>query len=269
MLRTHFSSVVFSRIGRPMPTDMILDFWNERAVLGTKAGTDDVIGAELERRAILAHLRPGMHVLDCGCGTGETARAAAALGCDVTGWDYSEEMIAAAQAAGDCGVKYAVHDVRDLSCDGAPYDAIYTQRCLINLATWEEQEVVIRHLLSLLQPGGEYLMCECSVEGLAGINELRGKVGLPAIQQRWHNRYLEDDLLISLADTLDEDLFASLEDFEYPLSTYALLSRVINASLAAQELRRPCYDAPVNRLALDLPAIGSLGQNRLWVWRRL
>lgn len=252
-----------------MPTDAVYDFWNERAVMGPRAGTDDVIGAELERRAILAHLRPGMRVLDCGCGTGETARAAAALGCDVTGWDYSPAMIETAKAAGNSGIEYAVHDVRDASRDGAPYDVIYTQRCLINLATWQEQEAAIRHLLSLLSPGGTYLMCECSADGLADVNELRARVGLPAIQQHWHNRYLVDDQLLSLDDILAGDRAFSIVDIEHPLSTYALLSRIINAALAAQENRQPCYDAPVNRLALDLPPIGSLGQNRLWVWRRL
>jgi len=252
-----------------MPTDAVMGFWNERAALGAQAGTDDLIGAELERRAILAYLRPGMRVLDCGCGTGKTARAAAALGCDVTGWDYSEEMIAAAISTGAAGMRYMVADIREKPTVGAPYDVVYTQRCLINLATWQEQVAAIRHLLSLLRPGGTYLMCECSADGLADINELRRKVGLPVIQQHWHNRYLKGDELLGLARDLEDDGISGLLTVDYPLSTYALLSRVVNAALAAQENRQPAYDAPVNRLALDLPSIGSLGQNRLWIWRRL
>jgi len=252
-----------------MPTDAVYDFWNERAALGPRAGTDDLIGAELERRAILSHLRPGMRVLDCGCGTGETARAAAALGCVVTGWDYSPAMIETAKAAGNSGIEYAVHDVRDASRDGAPYDMIYTQRCLINLATWAEQRVAILHLLSLLRPGGEYLMCECIVEGLDGINDLRARFALPAIQQHWHNRYLMSYELSTLSHYVEDHCIAMMWTVEHPLSTYALLSRVINAAIAAQEGKQPSYDALVNRLALDLPSIGSLGQNRLWVWRRL
>lgn len=54
----------------------------------------------------------------------------------------------------------------------------------------------------------------------------------------------------------------------WPASTYYLLSRLINAKLAAQEGREPAYDSPINQMTLRLPVIGNFGQHRLWVIRK-
>lgn len=257
-----------------MEPDAVLAHWNEQAGRGRQAGSRDVIAAELERRAILAHLGDGMKVLDVGCGTGETAIAARlAYQCDVTGWDYASAMIDkardnAAMYAITHGLRFEQVDIRQIPPTGQ-YDAIYTQRCIINVGDWKKQRETIYKILVMLKPGGMYLMCECSADGLEEVNELRAAVGLPAIVAPWHNRYLVESELDGLAYSLAHESIGYIEAVEYPLSTYALLSRVVNAALAQQADTQPAYDAAINQLALSLPAIGTLGQNRLWRWRRL
>lgn len=250
--------------------------WNDRAALGVRAGTDDLIAAELERRAIARYVKDGMRVLDVGCGNGTTAiELARKLDINIMGVDYSHEMIAAAERQlyehRDAGhllnpgkLCFVQGDVLD-SWDMDQCDLIYTQRCLINLPTWEAQQQAIRNILGLLKPGGLAVLCECCQEGLEEINDLRVAVGLEPIKPPLHNRYILEDEMLGLIDRVPAEL-----GFSTALTgTYAFLSRVVNAWLAKQEGREPSYDAPINQLALELPQ-GSLipfvGQQHLWVW---
>jgi hypothetical protein len=106
-------------------------------------------------------------------------------------------------------------------------------------------------------------MCENSQDGLDQINSLRQRVGLSGITPPWHNRYLRDA-------ELEQASFpgTKLEGVNTYSSTYYFLSRIVNAWLAAQGGREPDYDDPINQLALRLPSIGSLGQGRIWLWRK-
>src|SRR5687768_16290407 len=77
--------------------------WDERA-----AGWDAMLGErpdlrrqELERTIAALALRPGMRVLDAGCGSGQWAIGMAADGCLVTGIDLAPEMLRRARANAD------------------------------------------------------------------------------------------------------------------------------------------------------------------------
>lgn len=244
-------------------------FWNSRATLAEAAGSNDLIAKQLEMAAIAGHVRDGMRVLDAGCGNGVTAiDLAERYDISVVGFDYAEAMIAAARhrlaaAALRGRVEFLVADTRAASLDLGTFDVVYTERVIINLPDWPAQEAAIRRLTGLLRPGGAYAMCENSQDGLDRINGLRSACGLTLITPPWHNRYLRD---AEIAQCRTDGV--RLEAVEHFTSTYAFLSRVVNAWLAKQEGREPAYDAPVNRLALDLPPFGEVGQTRLWIWRR-
>ena len=72
-------------------------FWDERMQEGN-AFHNTLIWPEVHR---LLAPRDRQHVLDIACGNGLTSRRLAALGCTVTGIDFSSEMLARAQARGD------------------------------------------------------------------------------------------------------------------------------------------------------------------------
>lgn len=250
-------------------TRNVCAFWNSRAGLGQWAGTRDVIAKQIEMAAIAGYVRDGMRILEIGCGNGIAAiEIARNRNVTILAIDYAVEMIAAATTLrGDQQLKgsvsFQVGDVQSLADFGEKFDLIYTERVLINLPDWPAQKKAIGDISNLLSEGGVYVMCENSQDGLDELNRLRARVDLPAIVAPWHNRYLRDREL----EEIDfPDL--RLDAIDYFSSTYYFLSRVVNASAAARAGVEPSYEAPVNELALRLPAIGKFGQGRIWLWRK-
>jgi ubiquinone/menaquinone biosynthesis C-methylase UbiE len=258
------------RMSSVKQADSIRAFWNSRAGLGKWAGTQDLIAKELELKTISEFVRPGMKVLDAGCGNGIAAiEIARRFQVDITAIDYAADMVrAAAETAATVPlvgtIQFKEGDVTNINGLPGDFDLIYTERVIINLPDWETQKKAITGLVSLLRVGGVYAMLENSQDGLDKINLLRQQVGLQPVKAPWHNRYLKDSELQTFSVpgvVLEKVIFHS--------STYYFLSRVVNAWLAAQEGKEPDYDSPVNELALRLPAIGDLGQGKVWVWKRL
>ena len=245
--------------------DQVLDHWNRQASRGEAAGTQDLLAQQLEHRSILValgRLRPST-ILEVGCGTGVLARLMAEEhpAADILALDFSEQMIAAAKARPypASRLRFAVGDVQSLP--HGRWDVVVTERMLINLQTWPSQQLAIEAIQARLQPGGSYLMCENSADGLEAINASRVAIGLPAITAPWHNRYLRTQELEAVA----REHWAGLKCEEFS-STYYFLSRVVNAWQAQQAGEAPRYDAAINQLALVMEIGGPWAQGRLWTW---
>jgi SAM-dependent methyltransferase len=247
----------------------VTDYWNQRAGLGETAGTPDLIAKQLEQRAILDAVRrivPTVQpstILEVGCGRGELARRIVSLMPLVTylAVDNAEAMIAEAQKfPHPSRLRFQVAEVSDLR--QGLFDCVVTERMLINLPRWDAQLVAIQAIAARLMPGGYFLMCENSQDGLHAINKARAAVGLPVIVPPWHNRYFEDALLARDVRCLK---LVRCKRFS---STYYFLSRIVNAKLAHDAGQAPAYGSPINQLALHLPACGPYAQGRLWVWRK-
>jgi trans-aconitate 2-methyltransferase len=105
----------------------------------------------------LVRARPGMRVVDLGCGTGQlTAEMHRRLGARETlGVDSSSAMLAQAGAFAGEGVRFEQADLRDLAA--RPQSAGAFDLVLSNAALqWvPEQAAVIEGLTGLLAPGGQ------------------------------------------------------------------------------------------------------------------
>ena len=248
----------------------VVDYWNSRANIGDMAGTQDLIAKRLEMKT-LAECFPidsTESVIDMGCGNGMSAIFLRAIrpGLRMTGIDNADAMVAHA-------IGYAMNQKVDVDFEvgsvmtyrpPSPVDAIYTERTLVNLPDWDAQRAAIYNILQCLKPGGTYLMMECSQDGVDELNLIRSKIGLDPVIPPWHNRYLHDDEI----GTISVNEFGNLVTTINYSAGYYYLSRVVNAWLAKQAGTKPAYDAPINRLALELPETTRLlGQGRLWVWR--
>ncbi len=240
------------------------DFWDTRASLGAKAGTNDLIAKQLEMNAISSYINDCDYVLDFGCGNGlAIANLDKKITANIIGIDFSTKMIEEAKNnTKNCRNKITLieGDHTILETIDTKFDYIYSERAIINLNSWNEQKDVIIRLVSMLSNNGKYIMCEANQDALDNINYYRKLLSLENIQQPWHNKYLSDEEVYSLnkngVNVLEENNFSSL---------YYFLSRVINAAVANDKSIEPDYNSFINQLALKLPTFGNFSQSKIWV----
>jgi SAM-dependent methyltransferase len=91
---------------------------------------------------------PG-RLLDVACGSGRHAREFAALGWEVTGVDYSPDLLARARAA---GIDVIEQDMRALDVPGAPFDAV---TCLFDSIGYpQDDDGIVAALEGMARHGG-------------------------------------------------------------------------------------------------------------------
>ena len=118
----------------------------------------------LQAPAILRLLdpQPGHKILDAACGNGIYARKLAALGAQVTAFDFSAELIKLAQGRSSdaAPVAYHVLDATDESgmlaalLPAAPFDSALSNMALFDIA---DIQPLFRALSKLLRPGGVFV----------------------------------------------------------------------------------------------------------------
>jgi ubiquinone/menaquinone biosynthesis C-methylase UbiE len=234
----------------------VKEFWDAQAKIdGAKATAPDTAYRDLEIRSIIPHLR-GPKVLDVGCGNGfstvQFVKAAPET------WffeavDYSQEMIDRANEVEADNLTYTVGDVLTLSRNfGVEFDCIISERCLINLASWEEQMLALRQMAECLKPAGRMIIVENFTDGLKNLNNVRALFDLPEIKQRWHNKYIFKPQF----EEFCKEHFHILHK-ENIGNHYYLISRVVYAALAKTEGKEPEYSHPINQIAAKLPTLGG------------
>jgi ubiquinone/menaquinone biosynthesis C-methylase UbiE len=261
--------------------EAIKDYWEERAkenATTPEATTNDFYLRELEISTLIQTLEglglgPGGTVLDVGCGDGYTtvAVADALTRLRFTGIDYSENMIASARGrvTGKPHLKdrvtFSVGDATALNtaAGDSTYDAVTTDRCLINLESKEDQARAVAQLARHTKPGGYYVAIENFNEGQHEMNRLRASVDLPEIPIRWHNLYFDE------ADfkLLVEPFFEEIEFKEFS-SSYYFATRVIYSAMCQMRGETPDYRHEIHQLAVKLPWFGQFSPIRMVVMRR-
>jgi len=150
---------------------------------GSGTGEDEAGRLEIQGRALApatrmilaeAGIRPGMRVLDLGCGAGDVAFAAAGLvGPDgsVVGVDRSPDALARARLrAGQRGlaqVQFVQGDVND-PAPGGPFDAIVER---LVLWTVPDPAALLRRQAMVLRPGGLVVPIEVDLSTIRSLPE--------------------------------------------------------------------------------------------------
>jgi len=108
-------------------------------------------------KMLSSHLKPGMTVLELGCGTGSFTRELARSGADVVAIDVSPELLEMAKA--NCSapnVQYQIQNAYALSYSEGAFDSVVGSSVLHHL----EVEKALRGAYRLLKPGGTIYFTE-------------------------------------------------------------------------------------------------------------
>lgn len=243
----------------------IKNFWNEQAIKykkSSEATNPDFYATELEIENISKFLKNDIKVADIGCGNGySTMNYAKEFNILIDGYDYSENMLSEAKKVRESlpsniknRISFNQANIKNLDIEAEQYDVVITDRCLINLTSREDQFSAIKQVHKILKPGGHYLMCENTEQGLKNLNRLRIGVGLEEIKVRWHNLYLDEEHLKNSYENLFKvDKIVKFASFYY------LASRVINGKIAQEQNISPDYNSNINRIAKLISGVGEFG----------
>lgn len=113
-------------------------------------------------------LKPGMHVLDVACGTGNLAVIAARQGCSVSGVDIASNLIAQARAcaaAEELSIEFGEGDAEALPFAGSQFDGVVS---MYGAMFAPRPEVVAAELRRVTKAGGWVGMANWTPEGFIG-----------------------------------------------------------------------------------------------------
>jgi ubiquinone/menaquinone biosynthesis C-methylase UbiE len=259
----------------------IKQYWNERAEQlsnAMAATTNDIYLRELEISTIIAaisdlNLLEGSRILDIGCGDGySTIKVAEAFPAfQFLGVDYSENMIKAAlKHLGSISellskLAFKVGDVMDLgkACNKDLFDVTMTDRCLINLESFESQSEAIAQIAAHTKKGGYFIAIENFIETQINMNEARKEMGLPEISVRWHNLFFKEREFINAAEKHFTNV--SIKDFS---SSYYFATRVIYSEMCRMQGVEPDYKHEIHQLAVRLPWVGQFSPIRMAIMKK-
>jgi ubiquinone/menaquinone biosynthesis C-methylase UbiE len=218
------------------------------------ASWGDNFAVDLEVETIARYINEGARVLDVGCASGfstisQFRRREGKI--RITGIDYSEGMIRGAEAARieqDIGasVDFRVGNVMNIEFPEATFDVVYTTRVLINLPTWEEQQVGLENCLRVAKRGGVVIISEAFWEPLNLLNSLRALKQLPLLVEHDFNRYLKKTVL----EAWLKQRGLKFENVDFS-SIYYLGSRFLR-ELVTNPADYPGYSNPINKLFYEI-----------------
>jgi ubiquinone/menaquinone biosynthesis C-methylase UbiE len=185
----------------------------------------------IEINAALSSLKSSDHIADIGCGDGTATVEYGKKVKSCIGFERSNNLRKSASAAvkdselTNITIKEA--DILTMNSITEEFDAIITQRLLINLLTWKEQEQGLLNIWKMLKPGGRYIMIENTTDSFAALNDMRSEVGLSPIPLHWHNKFFDYEQLMNFMNKK----FKLLKTHD--LGLYYFLTRVYTQMFAS------------------------------------
>jgi ubiquinone/menaquinone biosynthesis C-methylase UbiE len=181
------------------------------------------------------------NILEVGCGNGYTADILYnSLDINYNGIDFCEDLVNLSKERNIDNYIFSLGDVCNLNFENNTFDLVFSERCLINLDSWDKQQKGLSEIYRVLKKGGIYIMIEGFTDGLNNLNEARRVVGLEPIKQKFFNKYFDKEKLMDcIKDKFiiydEKDLkFTTLHKSNF-LSTYYFGRSVLYPALVSNK----------------------------------
>lgn len=149
--------------------DAIAEFKQAQRAGWTKFAPVEIITTPAAARLVrYAQVKPGVRLLDAGCGTGVVAITAARLGVHVSGLDLTPELLERAREnaqIAEVDVEFHEGDVEQLPFGDGEFDMVLSQFAHIFAP---RPEIAVREMLRVLKPGGTLAFSTWPPELLVG-----------------------------------------------------------------------------------------------------
>jgi len=238
-----------------MDFDQVKKYWNNRAQkheCSAQATTNDYYLREIEIRCLISAISE--------FSKSKVAKKYPEV--HFNGFDYSESMIRFAKEIQEQEViPNVAFYVLDITKDPIPdrYDFVFTDRCLINLPSYELQLFAIKKIHNVLKTNGVFVLIENFIDGHNNFNKLRKEFGLKEINIREHNLFFDKNKL----EAFLKILFKSIE-FVNISSQYYIGSRIIYSKICADDKIEPDYFDVHHDISSKLPFIGNFGPTGMY-----
>lgn len=252
-------------------------YWEKRAdEYGTspQATTKDYYMRQIEINCLSNSIKKysknkeNFYIADIGCGNGYSTAELASKFPNFTfvGYDYSKTMINHAKRLlkkkALNNLNFSLLDIITDDLD-QKFNIIYTDRCLINLPSWDLQKLAINKIYDSLLDDGMYLMIENFIEGHDNFNALRKQFRLAEIKIREHNLFFSKDKLNKYLNKL----FKAIE-FQNISSLYYIVSRIVYSKICSEIKEELNYLDIHHKLGSELPFLGDYGPICLYQLRK-
>jgi len=206
------------------------------------------------------------NILEVGCGNGYLAQELIKkIQNKITAIDFSEELLNVARIRNLNNIQFILGDATKLDFNDNSFDIVITERCLINLESWEQQKEALEEIHRVLRPGGYFIMIEAFTDGWRNTNEARNVVGLSPIPQPHHNVFFKKDIFHNFIQSIFD--FAELGQKENFLSTYYFGSRVLYPAMINQK-KELVYNNKFNEFFSHLPEAGNYASIQQFILKK-